>query len=99
MENLNVKGMMKNKHLSHAIQEQKFYEFKRQIEYKSAWNNIKFIEADRFFPSSKMCCECGSIKKDLKLSDRLYKCPVCGNTIDRDYQAALNLKRYGKSVI
>ena len=95
MEDLNVSGMMKNKHLSKAVQQQGFYEFRRQIEYKSAWNNIPVIIADRFFPSSKLCSCCGNIKKDLKLSDRIYKCE-CGNVIDRDYQASLNLKRYGK---
>ena len=98
LEDLNVKGMMKNKHLSKAIQEQGLHEFYRQIQYKSSWNNIKFIEADRFFPSSKMCSCCGNIKKDLKLSDRIYICE-CGNTIDRDYQASLNLKKYGENEI
>lgn len=95
IEDLNVKGMMKNKHLSKAVQQQCFGEFRRQIEYKSAWNNISVIIADRFFPSSKLCSCCGNIKKDLKLSDRIYKCE-CGNMIDRDYQASLNLKRYGE---
>ena len=98
IEDLNVKGMIKNKHLSRAIQQQCFYEFRRQIEYKAAWNNITVIIADRFFPSSKLCSCCGTIKKDLKLSDRIYKCK-CGNVIDRDYQAALNLKRYGENVL
>ena len=93
MEDLNVKGIMKNRHLSKAVQQQCFGEFRRQIEYKSAWNNIPVIIADRFFPSSKLCSCCGNIKKDLKLSDRIYKCE-CGNVIDRDYQASLNLKRY-----
>ena len=95
LEDLNVKGMMKNRLLSKAVQQQCFGEFRRQIEYKSAWNNIPVIIADRFFPSSKLCSCCGNIKKDLKLSDRIYKCE-CGNVIDRDYQAALNLKRYGE---
>lgn len=98
MEDLNVSGMMKNKHLSKAVQQQGFYEFRRQIEYKSAWNNIPVVIADRFFPSSKLCSCCGSIKKDLKLSDRIYKCE-CGNIIDRDYQATLNLKMYGENVL
>ena len=98
MEDLNVSEMMKNKHLSKAVQQQDFYEFRRQIEYKSAWNNIPVVIADRFFPSSKLCSCCGSIKKDLKLSDRIYKCE-CGNIIDRDYQAALNLKMYGENVL
>ena len=99
LEDLNVKGMMKNKHLSRAIQEQCLYEFNRQIQYKSSWNNVKFIEADRYFPSSKLCSVCGCINKNLKLSDRTYICPDCSNVIDRDYQAALNLKAYGKNVI
>ena len=98
IEDLNVSGMMKNKHLSKAVQQQGFYEFRRQIEYKTMWNNIPVVIADRFFPSSKLCSCCGSIKKDLKLSDRIYKCE-CGNVIDRDYQAALNLKQYGENVL
>ena len=98
LEELNVSGMMKNKHLSKSVQQQRFYEFRRQIEYKSKWNNISVILADRFFPSSKLCSCCGKIKKDLKLSDRIYKCE-CGNVIDRDYQAALNLKKYGENVL
>ena len=95
LEDLNVSGMMKNRHLSKAVQQQKLHEFRRQIEYKSEWNEIKVVIADRFFPSSKMCSCCGNIKKYLKLSDRIYKCE-CGNVIDRDYQASLNLKRYGE---
>ena len=95
IEDLNVKGMMKNRHLSKAIQQQSFGEFRRQIEYKSKWNNTKIIIADRFFPSSRLCSCCGKIKKDLKLSDRIYRCE-CGNIIDRDYQAAINLKQYGE---
>ena len=98
IEDLNVSGMMKNKHLSKSIQQQGFYEFRRQIEYKSTWNNILVIIADRFFPSSKLCSCCGGIKKDLKLSDRVYKCD-CGNIIDRDFQASLNLKQYGENVL
>ena len=98
MEDLNVSGMMKNRHLSKAVQQQCFYEFRRQIEYKATWNHIPVIIADRFFPSSKLCSCCGVIKKDLKLSDRIYKCK-CGNVIDRDYQASLNLKRYGENVL
>ena len=98
MEDLNVSGMMKNKHLSKAVQQQCFGEFRRQIEYKAKWNNIPIIIADRFFPSSKLCSCCGAVKKDLKLSDRIYRCE-CGNVIDRDYQAAINLKRYGKMIL
>ena len=95
MEDLNVKGMMKNKHLSKAIQEQGFYEFKRQMEYKCNFNGIEFVQVDRFYPSSKMCSCCGNIKKDLKLKDRVYKCDNCGLEIDRDYNASINLGNYG----
>ena len=98
LEDLNVSGMMKNKHLSNAIQQQCFYEFYRQIEYKSSWNNIKFIEADKWFPSSKICSKCGNIKKELKLSDRVYVCEECGCIIDRDLNASINLMKYGKSI-
>ena len=94
MEDLNVQGVMKNRHLSKAVQEQCFYEFIRQMEYKCAWNGIEFIKADRFYPSSKTCSSCGCIKKDLKLSDRTYHCDDCGLVIDRDYNAAINLSRY-----
>lgn len=98
LEDLNVKGMMKNKHLSEVVAEQCFYEFYRQIEYKSSWNNIKFIIADRFYASSKICSCCGAVKKDLKLSDRIYKCDNCNTEIDRDKNASINLYNYGKSI-
>ena len=94
MEDLNVQGMMKNKHLSKAIAEQCFYEIIRQMKYKCEWNNIPFYQVGRFYPSSKICSCCGHIKKDLKLSDRTYICPECGLVIDRDFNAAINLQRY-----
>lgn len=94
MEDLNVRGMMKNKYLAKAIQQQCFYEFRRQIEYKSKLNGIEFVKADRFYPSSKICSDCGKVKKDLKLSDRTYKCDNCGLIIDRDFNASLNLANY-----
>lgn len=94
MEDLNVSGMMKNRHLSKALAQQKFYEFIRQMKYKCEYYGIKFVQADRFYPSSKMCSCCGNIKKDLKLSDRTYKCEHCGNEIDRDYNASINLANY-----
>lgn len=89
--------MMKNRHLSKAVQQQGFYELRRQLQYKAERNNISVIIADRFFPSSKLCSCCGNVKSDLKLSDRIYKCE-CGNIIDRDLQASLNLKTYGEHV-
>lgn len=94
MEDLNVMGMMKNKHLSKAIAHQNFYKFIQIMEYKCERYGIEFIQADRFYPSSKTCSCCGHIKKDLKLSDRIYKCPNCGVVIDRDFNASINLSRY-----
>lgn len=95
MEDLNISGMMKNKHLSKAIQEQGFYEFIRQMNYKCKFNNIEFIQVDRWYPSSKICSCCGSVKKDLKLKDRIYVCPNCGIVINRDKNASINLGNYG----
>ena len=91
IEDLNVKGMMKNKHLSKAIASQKFFEFKTKLTFKCKENHIELRIVDRFYPSSKTCSQCGKIKKDLKLSDRIYKCD-CGLTIDRDLNASINLK-------
>ncbi len=91
IEYLNVKGMMKNKHLSKAIASQKFFEFKTKLMFKCKENHIELRIVDRFYPSSKTCSNCGKIKKDLKLSDRIYKCD-CGFTIDRDLNASINLK-------
>ena len=91
IEDLNVKGMMKNKYLSKAIASQKFFEFKTKLMSKCKQNNIELRIVDRFYPSSKICSNCGEIKKDLKLSDRVYKCS-CGFIIDRDLNASINLK-------
>ena len=95
IEDLNVSGMIKNRHLSKAVQNQGFFEFRKQLEYKCNDRGIQLIVADRSYPSSKRCSCCGKIKKDLRLSDRTYKCE-CGNVIDRDFQASLNLKAYGE---
>lgn len=94
METLNIKGMMKNRHLSKAIAKQGLYEFKRQMKYKCAFNGIEFVEADKWYPSSKTCSECGHIKPKLSLSDRTYLCEDCGIVIDRDLNASINLSRY-----
>ena len=91
IEDLNVKGMMKNKHLSKAIASQKFFEFKTKLTVKCKENHIELRIVDRFYPSSKTCSNCGEIKQDLKLSDRIYKCD-CGLTIDRDLNSSINLK-------
>ena len=94
VEDLNIKGMMKNRHLSNAIGKQGFYKFLTILNYKCLWNSIEFVKADRFYPSSKKCFCCGNIKKDLKLKDRIYKCSNCGLVIDRDFNASLNLANY-----
>lgn len=99
LEELNVFGMMKNRHLAKAIQEQSFYSFKAILSYKAKSNNIQIIEVPRFYPSSKTCSVCGTVKSDLKLSDRVFICPECGNRMDRDLNASMNLKNYGLSTL
>ncbi len=94
METLNIKGMMKNKHLSKAIAQQCLYEFKKQMQYKCEWYGIEFVEANKWFASSKICSGCGYRKVRLSLSERTYKCECCGLVIDRDYNASVNLSRY-----
>ena len=91
IEDLNVSGMMKNRHLSKAVGSQKFYEFRTKLKAKCDENGIELRVVDRWYPSSKICHCCGAIKKDLKLSDRIYRCD-CGYVEDRDFNAALNLR-------
>ena len=91
IEDLNVSGMMKNKHLSKAVASQKFYEFRIKLKDKCDDNGIELRVVDRWYPSSKICHCCGNIKKDLKLSDRIYRCK-CGYVEDRDFNASLNLR-------
>ena len=91
IEDLNVTGMMKNRHLSKAVASQKFHEFRIKLKVKCDDNGIELRIVDRFYPSSKLCHCCGSIKKDLKLSDRVYRC-ICGYVEDRDFNASLNLR-------
>ena len=91
IEDLNVKGMMKNRHLSKAVASQKFYEFRTKLEKQCKESGIELRVVDRFYPSSKLCHCCGFIKQDLKLSDRIYKCD-CGYKCDRDFNASLNLR-------
>lgn len=99
LEELNVYGMMKNKHLAKAIQEQSFYSFKAILSYKAKSKNIQIVGVPRFYPSSKTCSVCGTVKSDLKLSDRVFVCPECGNKMDRDLNASINLKNYGLSTL
>lgn len=97
MEDLSITDMMKNKSISKQVSNLGLNEFTRQMKYKCEWNSIEFIQVDRWYPSSKKCSNCGIIKKDLKLSDRRYKCNECGLDIDRDFNASLNLMNYGLS--
>ena len=94
IEDLNVRGMMKNKHLAKHVQNSMFYEFRRQLEYKCLRYGIQLVIADRFYPSSKACSCYGFIKSDLKLNDRVYRCNSCGLEIDRDLNATENLANY-----
>jgi len=91
IEDLNISGMMKNRHLSKAIQQQMFYYFRKYLKERCQKYGVELRIIDRFYPSSKLCHKCGAIKSDLKLSDRTYKCE-CGNIIDRDFQASLNIR-------
>lgn len=94
IEDLNVRGMMKNRYLAKHIQNSMFYEFRRQLEYKCLPYGIELVVAERFYPSSKTCSYCGCVKSDLKLKDRVYKCDSCGLEKDRDLNAAENLAYY-----
>ena len=99
LEDLNVSSMLKNKHLSKAVKEQNFYKFRELLKYKAERAGIKLILADRFYPSSKTCSNCGAIKQDLKLKDRVFECNSCELEIDRDFNASLNLYRLGSSTV
>ena len=92
VEDLNVKGLMRNWHLSRAIAQQNFFAFRERLTTKCRWLGIELRVADRWFPSSKTCSGCGLVKRDLKLSDRTFVCPQCGLTVDRDLNAAINLR-------
>lgn len=93
IEDLNISGMMKNRHLAKAIAEQNLYYFKQKLQQKCKQYGIELRIADRFYASSKICSCCGNIKQDLKLSDRIYACPYCGLKIDRDLNASINLAK------
>ena len=99
MEDLNVSSMLRNHKLAESIQELNFGEFRRMLEYKANWYGRKLIFVDRFYPSSKTCNHCGYINKKLKLSDRQWVCPDCGEIIERDYNAALNIRDEGIRLI
>ena len=99
LEDLNIRGMTKNSKLARHISDVGWYEFARQLEYKSLWNAKHFIKIDRWFASSKICNECGSKKVDLKLSDRIYVCKNCGNIVDRDFNASTNIRDEGIRIL
>ena len=99
MEDLNVKGMVKNHNLAESILEMNFGEFRRMLEYKAKWYNRKIVFVDRFYPSSKTCHNCGYVNKKLKLSDRQWLCPQCGEVVERDYNAALNILDEGMRIM
>ena len=94
METLNVSGMMKNRYLSKAISKQSFFEFKTMMQYKCNKYGIEFVEANKWYPSSKTCSKCGYVKPKLSLSERTFVCECCGSIIDRDLNASVNLSRY-----
>ena len=99
MEDLNVKGMMKNHKLAEAISEMNFGEFRRILQYKALWCGRDVLFVDRFYPSSKTCNHCGYVNKKLKLSDRQWTCPECGTHHDRDINAAVNILEEGIRII
>ena len=95
IEDLNIQGMQRTQHLARSIADQGLYQFKTMLTYKLGWGEAVLIEIGRFDPSSKMCSKCGNIKHDLKLSDRIYHCNVCGLSMDRDLNAAINIRNMG----
>lgn len=99
VENLNVKGMVRNHRLAKSIQESSFNDIKTKLQYKSTWYGVKFVEVGRTFPSSKTCSHCGYVKENLKLSERSWICPHCGERIDRDVNAAINIKNEGYRIL
>jgi putative transposase len=98
MEDLYVKGLMKNRKVARNIAESGWYELRRQLEYKARWYGRNLIFVNRFFPSSKMCSNCGWKKEDLTLSHRIFECDSCGKSIDRDYNAAINIEKEGVKI-
>jgi putative transposase len=95
IEDLNIRGMLKNHHWAGAISDAGLYQFRRQLEYKGLWYGCQIIVADRFYPSSKTCSDCGFVNQALTLNDRTWTCPVCGCIHDRDFNAAVNLEHWG----
>ena len=99
IEDLNIKGMLKNHKLAKSISDVSWSEFVRQLEYKANWYGRKIVKVPIFYPSSKTCSSCGNIKETLKLSERIYRCECCGLEIDRDYNASINILRKGLEIL
>ncbi|MHB9317478.1 RNA-guided endonuclease TnpB family protein, partial [Fusobacterium polymorphum] len=99
IEDLNIKGMLKNHKLAKSISDVSWSEFRRQLEYKANWYGRKIVKVPIFYPSSKTCSSCGNIKETLKLSERIYHCEYCGLEIDRDYNASINILRKGLEIL
>ena len=99
IEDLNIKGMLKNHKLAKSISDVSWSEFVRQLEYKANWYGRKIVKVATFYPSSKTCSSCGNIKETLKLSERIYHCECCGLEIDRDYNASMNISRKGLEIL
>jgi len=99
LEDLQVKNMVKNHCLARSISDVSWSKFVGLLRYKSDWYGREFVQIDKFFPSSKTCSNCGNIKKDLTLRDRVYNCSACGRTIDRDYNASLNILSEGLRIL
>jgi putative transposase len=99
IEDLNTSGMLKNNRLAKSISDASFSMFRSQLEYKCDWYGKEIVVIDRFYPSSKTCSSCGWKKEDLTLSDRIFVCENCGNKIDRDLNAAINIKRMGVDIL
>ena len=99
IEDLNIKGMLKNHKLARSISDVSWSEFVRQLEYKANWYGRIIVKVPTFYPSSKTCSSCGNVKETLKLSERIYKCECCGLEIDRDYNASINILRKGLEIL
>ncbi len=98
IEDLAVKNMVRNRHLSRAVSDAGWGEFRRMLEYKGKWYGCRIVVADRFYPSSKTCSGCGAVKAELALSERVFACEACGLVIDRDLNAAINLEHLAQAV-
>ncbi len=98
VEDIDMKAMSQCMHFGKSVMDNSYGKFRELLEYKLTWRGKKLVRVDRFFPSSKKCCKCGSVKKELKLSDRVYLC-TCGNRIDRDLNAAINIREEARRML